>query len=199
MRLILYYILLIMVIIFILEILMIFHKRTLLLIKLKRACKRSGCKMKCKGFPFLSVLLRKGRLDLLIESDCEKYAVVIITSRQRKGKFVFYEDKLEIWRKKRLSFSSALGGGRAGILMGGKSIDFGAYMKLKEKINLKFGKIARDYPLHKGICLINPAPRQVCISFGTTHRDIHDGARLHSGFTVYGLKGFARLLDKTDN
>ncbi len=195
MRLLLYYTLILMGIMLVLEILMTFHKRTILIAKLRKASKIGGYKIKFKRFPYLSVLFFKGRLDLLIESDIKKYAVVIITSRHRKGKFVFYENKLEIWRKKKYSLVAR---GRAGILLAGRNLTFEGDLKLKGKIDLHLSKIVKEHPLYDGICLINPVPRQVCISYGTTHTDIHDGDRIHSGFKVYGLSGFTRLLSPSD-
>ena len=166
------------------EFIITFWKRTRLILKLATACRKGGYKLKFKRFPYFSVLFFRGRLDLLIESDLKKFAVVIITSRHRGGKFVFHEGHMEIWRQKKYLF--AAGGRRPTVFQG--------EMKFKGKINLRLNKIISKYPIHEGICLINPVPREVSISYGTAHTQIFDGDRLHSGFKVYGLSGFSRLI-----
>jgi len=174
------------------EFIITFWKRTRLILKLAVACKKGGYKLKFKRFPYFSVLLFRGRLDLLIESDLKKFAVVIITSRHRGGKFVFHEGHMEIWRQKK--YLLATGGRRVA-----RPTVFQGEMKFKGKINLRLNKIISKYPIHEGICLINPVPREVSISYGTTHTQIFDGDRLHSGFKVYGLSGFSRLIYSTSN
>ena len=171
------------------EIILTFWKRTRLIIKLSRACRKGGYKLRFKRFPYLSVLLFKGRLDLIIESNLKKFAVVIITSRHRGGKFVFHEGHMEIWRQKKYLFAP---GGRRPTVFHGE-------MKFKGKINLRLNKIISKYPIHEGICLINPVPREVSVSYGTAHTQIFDGDRLHTGFKVYGLSGFSRLLASSNN
>ena len=71
------------------EILYIHWKRLMLIFKLKRACRKNGYRAKFRRFPFTSVLFFKGRLDLTVESDRRKFAVIILTSRFKTGKYVF--------------------------------------------------------------------------------------------------------------
>ena len=175
------------------ELLWIGLKRLSLIVKLKKACKKNGFKAKFKRFPLLSVYLFKGRLDLTVESGIYKYAVSILTSRHRSGSFVFFEDRVEIWKRRKLTIHR-VSMGRNGFVVNGRSISFQGGMARKGKIKLHFSKIAGDYPLHSGICIINPAPSSVFISYGTTLTEIHDGDRIHSGFTVYGASGFIRKL-----
>ena len=174
------------------EFIMICWKRALLIIKLKRAGKKYGYKVKFARFPFLSVLLFKGRLDILVESETDKYAVVIITSRYRNGKYLFYSDRMEIWKKRSIFMRAPVNRNGRGAY--GRSMQFNLGVVYKGKIKLHFNDIVNKYPLHKGICILNPAPNMVCISYGTTHTEIHDGDRLHTGFKVYGLSAFIRVL-----
>ncbi|MBQ8393409.1 MAG: hypothetical protein IJX51_06535 [Clostridia bacterium] len=172
-------------------------KRLLLIIKIRRACRKYGFRAKFRRFPFLSVLFFKGRLDLTVESDIDKYAIVIITSRHKSGKFVFFEDRMEIWKRRKILLHR-VSMGRNGTVVAGRSMAFDGGVAYKGKIKLSFRKIVENYPLHQGICIINPAPNMVCISYGTTHSEIHDGDRIHSGFKVYGLSGFLRQLNTED-
>ncbi|MBQ2736368.1 MAG: hypothetical protein IJF26_02940 [Clostridia bacterium] len=168
-------------------------KRLLLIIKLKRAGKKYGFKVKFARFPFLSVFFFKGRLDVLVESETEKYAVVILTSRHRSGKYLFYSDRMEIWKKRKV-IMHRVSVNRSGNASYGRSMQFNFGVVYKGKIRLRFNDIINKYPLHKGICILNPAPNTVCITYGTTHTEIHDGDRLHTGFKVYGLSAFIRVL-----
>lgn len=168
-------------------------KRLLLIIKLKRAGKKYGFKVKFARFPFLSVFFFKGRLDVLVESETEKYAVVILTSRHRSGKYLFYSDRMEIWKKRKV-IMHRVSVNRSGNASYGRSMQFNMGVVYKGKIRLRFNDIINKYPLHKGICILNPAPNMVCITYGTTHTEIHDGDRLHTGFKVYGLSAFIRVL-----
>ena len=168
-------------------------KRLLLIIKLKHAGKKYGFKVKFARFPFLSVFFFKGRLDVLVESETEKYAVVILTSRHRSGKYLFYSDRMEIWKKRKV-IMHRVSVNRSGNASYGRSMQFNFGVVYKGKIRLRFNDIINKYPLHKGICILNPAPNTVCITYGTTHTEIHDGDRLHTGFKVYGLSAFIRVL-----
>ena len=168
-------------------------KRLLLIIKLKHAGKKYGFKVKFARFPFLSVFFFKGRLDVLVESETEKYAVVILTSRHRSGKYLFYSDRMEIWKKRKV-IMHRVSVNRSGNTSYGRSMQFNFGVVYKGKIKLRFNDIINKYPLHKGICILNPAPNMVCITYGTTHTEIHDGDRLHTGFKVYGLSAFIRVL-----
>ncbi len=178
---------------FIFEIFLICWKRVLLIIKLKRAGRKYGFRVKFVRFPFLSVFLFKGRLDVLVESETDKYAVAIITSRHKNGRYVFYSDRMEMWKKKKV-IMHRVSVNRSGNATYGRSMQFNMGTVYKGKIKLRFNDIINKYPLHKGICILNPAPNMVCISYGTTHTEIHDGDRLHTGFKVYGLSAFIRLL-----
>ena len=168
-------------------------KRLLLIIKLKHAGKKYGFKVKFARFPFLSVFFFKGRLDVLVESETEKYAVVILTSRHRSGKYLFYSDRMEIWKKRKV-IMHRVSVNRSGNTSYRRSMQFNFGVVYKGKIKLRFNDIINKYPLHKGICILNPAPNTVCITYGTTHTEIHDGDRLHTGFKVYGLSAFIRVL-----
>ena len=175
------------------EILYIHWKRLMLIFKLKRACRKNGYRAKFRRFPFTSVLFFKGRLDLTVESDRRKFAVIILTSRFKTGKYVFCSDRMEIWKRKKIMLHR-VSGGRNVYAVQGRSTELYSATVYKGKIKLRTNKIVEKYPLHEGICLINPAVNKVCISYGTTHTEIHDGDRIHSGFKVYGLSGFLRQL-----
>ncbi len=181
----------------IIDIFYIHWKRLRLIIKLKRCCRKNGYKAKFRRFPFLSVLFFKGRLDFTVESEKRKLAVIILTSRFKTGKYVFYGDRMEIWKRKKIVFHR-VSAGRQGFAVQGRSAELYAETVYKGKIKLHTNKIVEKYPLHEGICLINPAVNKVCISYGTTHTEIHDGDRIHSGFKVYGLSGFLRQLSAGD-
>ena len=181
----------------IIEILYIHLKRLMLIFKLKRASRKNGYKVKFRRFPFLSVLFFKGRLDFTVESDKRKFAVIILTSRFKDGKYVFYSDRMEIWKRRKVLLHRVYSG-KNGAGIRGKSLELYSDMKYKGKIKLRTNKIVEKYPLHEGRCLINPAVNTVCISYGTVHTEIHDGDRLHSGFKAYGLSGFLRLLSAED-
>ena len=182
----------------IIEILYIHWKRLRAIFKLRRACRKNGYKVKFRRYPFLSVLFFKGRLDLTVESDKRRFAVIILTSRFKTGKYVFYSDRMEIWKRKKIVMHR-VSRGRQGYASYGRSTEIYAETVYKVKIKLHTNKIVEKYPLHEGICLINPAVNKVCISYGTTHTEIHDGDRLHSGFKVYGLSGFLRQLSAGDD
>lgn len=180
------------------ELLYIHWKRIRLIIKVKRACRKNGYRAKFKRYPFLSVLFLKGRLDFTVESEKRNFAVVIITTRFKTGRYVFLSDRIEIWKRKKIVMHR-VAAGRQGFAVQGRSTEIYSETVYKGKIRIYTNKIVEKYPLHEGIFLINPAVNRVCISYGTTHTEIHDGDRVHSGFKVYGLSGFLRQLSLEDD
>ena len=178
----------------VIDILYVHWKRLMLIFKLKRACRKNGYRARFRRSPFTSVMLFKGRLDLTVESEGRKFAIIILTSRYKTGKYVFYGDRMEIWKRKSLMLHR-VSAGRNGYAVHGRSMELYSGMVYKGRIKLHTNKIIEKYPLHEGICLINPAVNTVCISYGTNHTEIHDGDRIHSGFKVYGLSGFLRQLN----
>ena len=90
-----------------LEFLMITRKRIVLVRRLKKVCKQEGHKIRFARNRFKSVFFDKGKLDLVIEGEKGKYAVIILTSRPRRARWQFSDETMEIYKK----VSLRLGGG----------------------------------------------------------------------------------------
>ena len=174
-----------------LEFFMIVRKRINLVRRLKRACKDEGYTLKFLRNRFTSVFFSKGNFDLLIEGPKGNYAVVILTSRHRRAMWHFFEDIMVIFKRK--SFSVLLRGrGRA------NTTTIATYIKRKGHIKLPFNKISTKYPLHKNVCILNPAPNEVAEVIGNKTVEAGDQHVLRSGFMLFGLSGFIRYISTYD-
>jgi hypothetical protein len=101
----------------------------------------------------------------------------------------FFEDALAIFKRK--SFRMLAGGAYIK-----RSVTLGTYVKRKRIIKLPFNEISVKYPLHKKVCILNPAPNEVAEVLGNRTVVAGDQHVLSSGFMVFGLSGFIRYISK---
>ncbi|MBQ9703561.1 MAG: hypothetical protein IJV68_03350 [Clostridia bacterium] len=93
---------------------------------------------------------------------------------------------------KRKSFSMLPGRGRM------NTTTIATYIKRKGHIKLPFNKISTKYPLHKNVCILNPAPNEVAEVIGNKTVEAGDQHVLRSGFMLFGLSGFIRYISTYD-
>jgi hypothetical protein len=183
------FILILFVPVLLLELLMVIRKRFILIRKLKATCKQEGYELKFLRNRFASVFFGKGKFDLLIEGVKGKYAVSILTSRHRRGMWHFIGDTMVIFKKRTLRVFD----GGAYIK---RSLSVGTYIRKIRQINLPFSEIACKYPLHRNVCILNPAPSEVAEVIDGRTVNAGDQYVLESGFMLFGLSGFIRYISK---
>ena len=179
-----------------LEFLMITRKRIVLVRRLKKVCKQEGHKIRFVRNRFKSVFVKKGKLDLVIEGEKGKYAVIILTSRHRRARWQFSDETMEIYKK----VSLRLGGGarttRSGASFYRSSREVASFTTRKESICLAKDDIMSLYPDYEKIVLLNPVPIEVKEIVGSTVTEIGDRHVLKCGFMLFGLSGFIRYISK---
>ena len=124
-----------------LEFLMITRKRIVLVRKLKKVCKQEGHKIRFVRNRFKSVFFGKGKLDLIIDGDKGRYAVVILTSRHRRATWQFSEDAMEIYKKRSLRLGGGVRSTRSGAYIYRSSNEVASFNKRKASINLSKDEI----------------------------------------------------------
>ena len=179
-----------------LEFLMITRKRIVLVRKLKKVCKKEGHKITFARNRFKSVFFGKGKLDLIIDGDKGRYAVVILTSRHRRATWQFSEEEMVIYKK----VSLRLGGGARATRSGGYiyrgSHEVASFNKRKASIKLAKDELLAKYPDYEKIVLLNPVPNEAKEIIGSTSIEIGDRHTLKCGFVLFGLSGFIRYISK---
>ena len=179
-----------------LELLMITRKRIKLIRRLKKTCKQEGYKINFVRNRFKSVFIKKGKLDLVIEGEKGKYAVIILTSRHRRATWQFSEEEMVIYKK----VSLRLGGGARATRSGGYiyrcSNEVASFNKRKASIKLAKDELLAKYPDYEKIVLLNPVPIEVKEIVGSTVTEIGDRHVLKCGFMLFGLSGFIRYISK---
>ena len=115
-----------------LELLMITRKRIALVRRLKNVCKQEGHKIRFVRNRFKSVFFGKGKLDLVIDGDKGRYAVVILTSRHRRATWQFSEDAMEIYKKRSLRLGGGVRSTRSGAYIYRSSNEVASFTKRKE-------------------------------------------------------------------
>ena len=179
-----------------LEFLMITRKRIVLVRKLKKVCKKEGHKITFARNRFKSVFFGKGKLDLIIDGDKGRYAVVILTSRHRRATWQFSEEEMVIHKK----VSLRLGGGARATRSGGYiyrgSSEVASFNKRKASIKLTKDELLAKYPDYQKIVLLNPVPNEAKEIIGSASVEIGDRHVLKCGFMLFGLSGFIRYISK---
>lgn len=179
-----------------LEFLMITRKRIVLVRRLKKVCKQEEYKFRFVRNRFKSVFFDKGKLDLIIDGDKGRYAVVILTSRHRRATWQFSEDAMEIYKKRSLRLGGGAKATRSGAYIYRSSNEVASFTKRKEIVRIYNSEIVSEYPDYEKIVLLNPVPNEAKEIIGSTAVEIGDRHVLKCGFMLFGLSGFIRYISK---
>lgn len=179
-----------------LEFLMITRKRIVLVRKLKKVCKKEGHKITFARNRFKSVFFGKGKLDLIIDGDKGRYAVVILTSRHRRAKWQFSEETMEIYKKRSLRLGGGVRSTRSGAYIYRSSNEVASFTKRKEIVRIYNSEIVSEYPDYEKIVLLNPVPNEAKEIICSASVEIGDRHVLKCGFMIFGLSGFIRYISK---